>query len=222
MEKIKGIIFDVDGVIFDTERISAQFWDKTMKKYGYSMDIKTYAGVMGRDRQGIISGLSEAYGNNPKLDFAVLSEEKTAAMVESLDSGRIPVKEGVFEVLDYLKKNGYRIAVATSTRKERAKKRLEKEHVYEHIDAFMYGDEVERSKPNPEIFLKAAEKIGLEPEQCLVIEDSPAGIEAAKRGGFRCINIIDLKEPTEEMIKNTVARYRSLNDLISWLEENNK
>lgn len=222
MRKIKGVIFDVDGVIFDTERISAEFWDKTMRKYGYTMGVKTYANVMGRDRAGVIAGLEEAYNYDPKLDFGALSTEKTADMVEALDSGRIPVKEGVFEIIDYLEKNGYKKAVATSTRKSRAKKRLEKEHIYEHMDAFMYGDEVKESKPNPEIFLKAAEKINLKPEECLVIEDSPAGIEAARAGGFLCINVVDLKEPTDEMIAHSLARYNSLLEVIDWLEENNK
>lgn len=221
MNKIKGIIFDVDGVIFDTERISAEFWDRTMRKHGYEMDVKTYAQVMGRNRQGVIDGLTEIY-NNPKLDFDAISTEKTADMVEYLDSGRIPVKEGVFEIIKYLEDNNYKRAVATSTRKERAKRRLEKEHIYEHFQAFMYGDEVENSKPNPEIFLKAAEKIGLSPSECLVIEDSPSGVQAAYDGGFRCINVWDIKEPTEEMLNQTIYVCNSLLDVIDWLEKNNK
>ena len=143
-------------------------------------------------------------------------------MVESLDSGRIPVKEGVFEIIKYLEDNGYKRAVATSTRKSRAKQRLEKEHIYEHFQAFMYGDEVTHSKPNPEIFLKAAEKINLKPEECLVIEDSPSGVKAAYDGGFKCINVWDIKEPTEEMLNQTETVCNSLLGVIDWLKENNR
>lgn len=221
MKKIKGVIFDVDGVIFDTERISSEFWTKTMKKHGYHMDNEIYSQVMGRNAEGVISGLEEIY-KDPNIDFRAISKEKVADMVEYLDTGDIPVKTGVFEIIDYLEKNDYKRAVATSTRKERAKKRLEKEGIYKHMHAFMYGDEVTHSKPNPEIFLRAAEKINLKPEECLVIEDSPAGVEAASRGGFVCINVVDMKQPTEEMKRDTVAIYDDRFGVIDWLEENNK
>ena len=220
MNKIKGIIFDVDGVIFDTERISSEFWIKTMKKHGHHMDHEIYSQIMGRNSEGIISGLEEIY-KDPNIDFRAISKEKVDDMVEYLDSGDIPVKTGVFEIIDYLEKNGYKRAVATSTRKKRAKRRLEKEGIYKHMNAFMYGDEVIHSKPDPEIFLMAAKKIGLKPEECLVIEDSPAGVEAAIKGGFLCINVVDMKQPTEYIKKNTAAVCDDLFGVIEWLEKNN-
>jgi len=221
LTKIKGIIFDVDGVIFDTERMSSDFWTITMAKYGYEMGDNEYSQVMGRNREGIISGLEEIYKDSG-LDFATIANEKTEAMVAQLDAYPIPVLPGVFEMIEYMNKRGYKRGIATSTRKIRAEKRLKKENVYEHFDAYMYGDEVAASKPNPEIFLKVADKLGLKPEECLVLEDSPSGVEAAHRGGFRCINVVGIKEPTQDMIDHTEARLNNLLEVIDWLEENNR
>lgn len=219
MKDIKGIIFDVDGVIFDTERMSSKFWKKTMDRYGLEMNDEIYTEVMGRNVDGIISGLEEIYGKDT-LDFRKVASEKTAEMVEELDSKPIPILPGVFEILDYLKLKGYKLAVATSTRKERAEKRLKKEDIYDYIDEFMYGDQVEHSKPNPEIFLKVAEKLNLQPSECLVLEDSPAGVEAAYRGGFRCIHVVDMKKTTEEMKKQIIASCENLHEVKKWIELN--
>lgn len=221
MKKIKGVIFDVDGVIFDTERMSSAFWAKTMAKYGYKMDDSIYTQVMGRNRAGLIAGLEEIY-QDPSIDFDSISTEKTAAMVAELDANPIPVLPGVYEIVDYLEKNEYKRAIATSTREERSVSRLKRTNLYDRFQGYMYGDWVEHSKPNPEIFLKAAEQLGLKPEECLVLEDSPSGVEAAYNGGFPCINVVDFKEPTEAMIKHSIARCRGLLEVIDWLEENNK
>lgn len=220
MKNIKGVIFDMDGVIFDTERMSSRFWQKTMAKYGYEINDEIYAEVMGRDREGIVKALEGIY-KNPKIDFKSIAEEKTDAMVEELDKNPIPKLLGVDEILLFLKENNYKIAVATSTRKIRAEKRLKKEGLYDYFDAFMYGDDVNRSKPNPEIFLRAAEKLGLDPKNCLILEDSPSGIEAAYNGGFSCINVVDMKKPTEKMKSETIEICDNLFEVIEWLKHNN-
>lgn len=220
MNNIKAIIFDVDGVIFDTERMSARYWVATMSKYGYEMTEDTYKKVMGRNFEGIVSGLQEIY-NNPEIDFRTIALEKRESMVEELDKNRIPVLPGVYQLLDFLKENEYKIGIATSTRKERAKERLIKEDIFKYVDSDMYGDEVKNSKPSPEIFLKVAEKLNLKPSQCLVIEDSPSGLKAARDGGFISVNVVDFKEPDEEMKKNTDFVFNDLFEVISWLNKNN-
>lgn len=220
MKKIKGIIFDMDGVIFDTERISCRFWQKKLKEHGMDMTEDMYTEIMGRNRVGIIKGLESMF-NRPEIDFYKLSDEKVAEMGEFLDTGRIPVLPGVFEIIDYLDKNGYKKSIATSTRRVKAESRLKKENLFDHFDSIMYGDDVKISKPNPEIFLKTAEKMELNPSEILILEDSPSGIEAAHNGGFRCINVVDMKKPTEEMKSKTIAICDNLFDVIDWLEKNN-
>ncbi len=220
MKKIKAVIFDVDGVIFDTERMSSRFWIATMKKYGHKMTDETYKKVMGRNFDGVIDGLEKIY-NDPDIDFRSIAVEKREAMINELDSNRIPVLPGVFEIFEYLKEKGYKIGIATSTGRNLAEKRLKKENIYAYIDEFMFGDEVENSKPNPEIFLKVASKLNLRPEECLVLEDSPSGIKAAFSGGFKCINVVDFKEPTKEMINQSDGICNNLFEVIDWLEKNN-
>lgn len=220
MKKIKGIIFDMDGVIFDTERISCRFWQKKLKEHGMDMTEDMYTEIMGRNRVGIIKGLESMF-NRPEIDFYKLSDEKVAQMGEFLDTGRIPVLPGVFEIIDYLDKNGYKKSIATSTRRVKAESRLKKENLFDHFDSVMYGDDVKISKPNPEIFLKTAEKMELNPSEILILEDSPSGIEAAYNGGFRCINVVDMKKPTDEMKSRTIAICDNLFDVIEWLEKNN-
>lgn len=220
MKKIKGIIFDMDGVIFDTERISCRFWQKKLKEHGMDMTEDMYTEIMGRNRVGIIKGLESMF-NRPEIDFYKLSDEKVAQMGEFLDTGRIPVLPGVFEIIDYLDKNGYKKSIATSTRRVKAESRLKKENLFDHFDSIMYGDDVKISKPNPEIFLKTAEKMELNPSEILILEDSPSGIEAAYNGGFRCINVVDMKKPTDEMKSRTIAICDNLFDVIEWLEKNN-
>lgn len=220
MKKIKGVIFDVDGVIFDTESMSAEFWKKTLKKYGIDMEKSVYSEIMGRNKAGIVEKFEEFYSQS-NLDFWKLSDEKTEAMVNQLDNNPIPIMPGVFEILDYLKEKGYKLGVASSTRADRSIKRLKKENLYDYFEAFMFGDQVKESKPNPEIFLKTAEKLGIKPEECLILEDSPSGIEAAFKGGFNCINVVDQKQPDEEMKSRTIAICYNLKEVIDWLEKNN-
>ncbi|AUA30168.1 hydrolase, HAD superfamily, IA subfamily [Clostridioides difficile] len=197
MQKVEGIIFDMDGVLFDSERISLEFWMETFEKYGYTMTKEIYTSVMGRNRKGIIEGLTDIYDSSvPIID---LYDEKTKNMIEFMERKGAPIKLGVNELISFLKENGYKMAVATSTKRERAVKRLAKANLKDYFDAIVCGDDVVNSKPNPEIFLKAAKKINVNPQNCIVIEDSPMGVEAAYNGGIRCINVPDLKEPDEQI-----------------------
>ncbi|VFD67298.1 hydrolase, HAD superfamily, IA subfamily [Clostridioides difficile] len=122
MQKVEGIIFDMDGVLFDSERISLEFWMETFEKYGYTMTKEIYTSVMGRNRKGIIEGLTDIYDSSvPIID---LYDEKTKNMIEFMERKGAPIKLGVNELISFLKENGYKMAVATSTKRERAVKRL--------------------------------------------------------------------------------------------------
>lgn len=122
-------------------------------------------------------------------------------MFNYLDENKVLLKYSVYEILAYLKENNYKIAVATSTNRERAIKRLQGVDIYEKIDVIVCGDEVINSKPNPEIFLKTAKILNLCTKNCLVIEDSPVGVEAAYKGNIKVINVTDIKELDECMRK---------------------
>ncbi|EQF38456.1 haloacid dehalogenase-like hydrolase family protein [Clostridioides difficile CD169] len=133
MQKVEGIIFDMDGVLFDSERISLEFWMETFEKYGYTMTKEIYTSVMGRNRKGIIEGLTDIYDSSvPIID---LYDEKTKNMIEFMERKGAPIKLGVNELISFLKENGYKMAVATSTKRERAVKRLAKANLKDYFDA---------------------------------------------------------------------------------------
>ena len=135
-----------------------------------------------------------------------------------LDEG-VDVMPGARELLLYLKENKYKTCVASSSARERSLKLLEKHDLVKFFDDFVFGPEVERGKPNPDIFLKAAEKVGMPPEKCLVLEDSQAGIQAAYSAGMKVICIPDLKYPTEEYVQKATAVKESLFDIIHYLND---
>lgn len=196
MEKIEGIIFDMDGILFDTERVSFGIWKKVLKKYGYTMNKEQYISLMGRKHKDSNRLLMKMYGED--FPLKEIRDEKDMDMLKFINENGVPIKSGVFELLDFLSEKGYKAALATSANRERAVDLLEMAGIRDKFTAIVCGDEVIDSKPNPEIFLKAAQSIKADPEKCIVLEDSPAGIEAAYNGGMISINVPDLKEPDEE------------------------
>ena len=117
----------------------------------------------------------------------------------------VPLKEGLPELLEYLKGQDIRMAVATSTQQSLAEKMLKIAGVYEYFDAVAYGNKVKRSKPFPDIFQKAAEDLGVPMRECLVLEDSPNGIRAGAAAGCKAVMVPDLMEPTDELQTLTAA-----------------
>lgn len=199
MEKIEGIIFDMDGILFDTERIGYECYRKIFNKYGYDMNKEDYCLLIGRSRRNISEIFINKYGKD--LPLISIYAEKDKDMHEFIYRNGPPVKPGVYELLDFLIKKEYKIAVATSTYRERAINLLKTAGIIDRFNSIVCGDEVKNSKPDPEIFLKAAKKLNVEPNRCIVLEDSPVGIEAAYCGGMMSIIIPDLKEPDNKTKK---------------------
>ncbi len=199
MNIIKAVIFDMDGVLVDTEVISRRFWYEAIEHFGYEFQKEVFLSMLGRNEEGVKEELKNYYGD----DFPVheVYEYKLNNMLKYLDENIVPTKKGVYEILDYLRENNYKIAVATSTYRSRAIQRLKRVNIHDKFDVMVYGDEVIKSKPNPEIFLKAAKALDIDPKNCLVIEDSPAGVEAAYKGHIKVINVPDLKEPDDYIKK---------------------
>ena len=129
----------------------------------------------------------------------------------------IDLKPGAKELLQYLKHNGYKMIVASSSVRARAINLLTQNGIVEYFDDFVFGPEVKRGKPNPDIFLKAAEKLDEAPENCLVLEDSEAGIQAAYAANIPVICIPDLKKPSEEYVQKTTAVLGALDEVIHYL-----
>ena len=211
----KAVIFDMDGVIFDTEKVYLDIWIEVFEKYGYKMTKELYVTVMGTGRKNVIKTFLENFGDD--LPIEKMYEEKDNQLFYIIENQGIPLKKGVKELFSMLKEKNYKIALATSAKRERVEKQIKDKWLKESFDAIVCGDDVEKGKPSPDIFLKAAKKIDVEPENCFVVEDSPAGIKAAFSGGMKGIHVEDLKAADEDILKYCEKNFKNLQEIKEYL-----
>lgn len=214
---IKAVIFDLDGLLLDTEIVAFKVYEELGRRFSFTLTLPEFMeDFCGRPLRRNVAYCNEKFQLPWELEEAV--EEVLRIEKKILDEG-VDVMPGARELLVYLKENAYKTAVASSSARERSIRLLEQHNLVKYFDDFVFGPEVERGKPNPDIFLKAAEKLGIEPESCLVLEDSQAGIQAAYSAGMQVICIPNLKYPTEEYVEKATAVKESLFDVIKYLKE---
>lgn len=197
MTEKKAVIFDMDGVIFDSERLVLEGWIEIGKKYGIPDIEKVFPKCIGVNAVATKQIFLDYYGED--FPYDTYREETSRRFHEKYDNGRLPMKPGIKELLQYLRENGYRIGLASSTRQEVVRQELADAGILPYFETLTCGDMVKRSKPEPDIFLKAAETLGLEPQECIVIEDSYNGIRAASRACMFPIMVPDMIAPDGEM-----------------------
>ena len=196
---MKAFIFDMDGVIFDSERLYIDCCIEVAEKLGMDQIVETCHRCIGVTTEVTRAILLETYRD---IDLVDRFREQSVALVRSkIDSGLLEIKPGVRELLDFLFAKGCRIAIASSTRTDIVEKELADAGLRGYFSAVVGGDQAQRSKPNPDIFLKAAELLGEKPGNCVVIEDSFNGIRAAKAAGMTAIMVPDQLIPDEEISK---------------------
>lgn len=156
------------------------------------------------------------------IDYWEAKELRTQHVYKIRETEGIPVKKGVKDIFEYIRNNGLKCAVATSTRRESAEKTLHKIGVWDYLDAVVYGDEVEHGKPEPDIFLRAAKAIGISPSEAVVVEDSINGIKAGYAAGMRVVHIPDTIAIDDDIRKLTYMVCADLNGLIDVVESINK
>lgn len=208
---IKGIIFDMDGLMTDTEKLFLDLWCEIMREREEPEYRDILKHCIGLDHESTRKYINETLG----VDFPYMEilQEVGVRSRAYCEKNGVPVKPGLYELLDYLDQKEIPYAVATSTKLDRAKWRLDKIGVLDRLSGLVTGDMVENGKPNPDIFLKAAETLGLAPKDCMVLEDSPHGILAAHRAGCMPVMIPDLKQPDEETKGRLYALLESLYDV---------
>lgn len=214
--KVKAVIFDQDGLMFDTERLSVEGWDRVGAKYGVSVDNAFLDALRGGKRDTTLRLMKERFGEDfPCEEFLA---EKRAYSYRQIEERGVPVMKGLRELLTYLKEHGCKTAVATSSNSHWTEQNVRGAGLWEYFDVYTYGDMVRRAKPDPEIFYLAAERLGEEPGKCIVLEDSFNGINGALNGGFLPVMVPDLSIPGPELISRLTAKCDSLLDVISLFE----
>ncbi|EEG74269.1 HAD family hydrolase [[Clostridium] hylemonae] len=217
---VKGVIFDMDGTMFDTEHLSTVTWQMTGEKLKLDINDKLIESFRGGNPAQIRKLFHEALG--PDVDYDHVKEVKHAFFEMLTEKDGIPIKKGLFELMDYLREEKIPMAVATSTARARAENIIRRAGAYEYLSACVCGDAVEKSKPEPDIFWKAAEELGCSPKECLVLEDSTAGVLAGKAAGGYIIYIPDETDVPAEVLDGITGRMDSLLDVIGWIKAVNR
>lgn len=214
---MKAVVFDMDGVLFDTESISVKSWCEVAREQGIKDMESIVMQCIGRNDTDCKILLLNHYGQDfPYDSFKALVWDW---FQNYLDQNGIPVKKGVRELLAYLKEAGYAIGLASSSRRETVLGNLEKTGLTSYFSTIVTGDMVEHSKPLPDIYLLACEKMGVQPEQAYAIEDSPNGIKSAQAAGMKAIMVPDLLEPDEEIRKLSFRILEDLTQVQRFMEE---
>ena len=211
---IKAVIFDMDGVLLDTESMSDKTWAMAAKEFNVAVTADALNRCRGSNKEDIIAILKEMYGNDFDAENFLCATGKYFHELEF--STGIPLMHYAKEILEYLKPK-YRLALASSTSGPSVHRQLKNAGLIQYFVQMVTGDMVTHSKPNPEIYLRAASSIGISPENCLAIEDSPNGIRSASAAGMKVIMVPDMIKPTAELEKLCWKVLPSLEELKSVL-----
>lgn len=206
----QAAIFDMDGLLLDTERVCMRVFQQACEVQNLPFYEEVYLSIIGRNAAGIETIFRKAYGK--ELDR--LHQEWRTRYNAVVKHQAIPLKEGVIELLEWLKEHNFPTAVATSTAKDLAKIKLELAGLSKYFDNLTTGCEVTNGKPDPEIYLLAANRLNVDPTQCLAFEDSNNGVLAAVAANMSTYQIPDLVEPSEEVRQFGHTIVPSLHDVL--------
>lgn len=215
--ELRGAVFDMDGVLIDTEKLYVRFWRQSAADFGYNMTVEHVFGIRSLARKYANVKLKGIFGE--EFPCNQVREHRTELMDAYIAEHGVETKKGIFTMLDFLRDRGIKIAVATATPRERAVKRLEEIGALPYFDVIVCGDMIQNGKPEPDIYLKAASELGLLPESCAAFEDSPNGIKAAYSAGCQAVMIPDLTPPDAEIMPMLSAVYDSLDEATGFFED---
>lgn len=194
-DPIRAAIFDMDGTLLDTEALHGQAFAVTGKAMGYPLPATLQHSMVGIHRDGSRRLVADHMGPDFPLDL--FFDESDVAFTAMLDAG-IPLRPGAEIILEHFAKAGVPMAIATSSEAPYAQQRLEKAGLLHYFDVVVTRNDVTQAKPHPEPYLLAASRLGVDPADCVAIEDSPAGVRSATAAGIATVMVPDLLPATEE------------------------
>lgn len=187
MGKLKGVLFDMDGVLVDSESFIAEAAIRMFAEQCIYVEPEDFEPFIGSGEDRYLGGVAKKYGYSIDLDR---DKKRTYDIYAELVKGNLKPLPGIVEFINRCKIAGLKLAVATSADKVKMNVNLTELNLAKNtFDATINGLEVTHKKPDPEIFMKAAEKLGLHPRECLVVEDAINGVKAAKAAGCQCLAI---------------------------------
>ena len=216
---IKYAVFDMDGTLFDTERLFKEAWYQASEKMNLFDVERIYNSITGTSLDTTREIFEKEYGDS--ADFDVFIEDRMNIFLDMIRED-VPIKKGCFELLDFLRAQGIPCAVATSTHISITGSNLKRTGVDKYMDAVVTSADVEHGKPAPDIFLEAAKRIGACAEECIVLEDSNNGIRGAYAAGMMPIMIIDGVQPADDVKDKIFAKCDSMLDVIDIVKRENK
>lgn len=208
-----AVIFDMDGVIFDSEQAYIDIYRELLTRDGITFIEQACIDAIGANWLRTREIWREYYGD--AFDFEPYHTEARAILTKK----RFPLKPYVHEIFDDLTGRKVPIALASSTREESVMRMLSEADLVKYFDAIICGDMVSHSKPHPEIFLTAAQRLGVQPENCYVIEDSYNGIRCAHNAGMHPIMVPDILQPDDEIRGLAEVVLPNLREAIPYLEK---
>lgn len=214
---LKSVIFDMDGLLLDTEKLLVKFWVQAANEAGFCMKREHALSIRSLHRSYAIPYLKSLFGE--EFDYFKIRSRRMELMSDYLCCHPLELKKGARELLEYL--NGKKIpaAICTATDYERTQKYLTQTGIFGCFDKIICAAMVEHGKPSPDIYIYAAKQLGFEPEECLALEDSPNGVRSAAGAGCVTIMVPDLTEPDDELSELIQARADSLEDIIYIIEK---
>jgi len=212
----RGAIFDMDGTLFDTERIYQQAWTETADDFGLKRKPELGKAVSGSSGEKILLTIPQFFPEVDANEYFRRVVERVRREIEK----NLVIKAGVVEILTYLKENGVATAIASSTDTDAIIRNVKRKSLYKFFDAIAGGDMVTDGKPAPDIFLLAAKKLNLPPQDCYVFEDSANGIRGASAANCTPIMVIDQIEPLEDIRKLCAGIFYNMNDALAAVKRN--
>ncbi len=201
----------MDGLVLDSEKLYCRYWAEAARCFGFPMTFQQGMGMRALCKEAGEAKLRSYFG--PEADYTAIRAKRIELMAEA----QIDAKPGIFELLDFLREQGIPAAITSSSPPDRIRYYLSQVGLEHRFTALCSGHEVKRGKPDPDIYLHGAATLGLAPENCLALEDAPAGIEAAWRAGCVAVMVPDLDQPDEKTVSMLHAKADSLLDIIDYL-----
>lgn len=194
---IKGVISDMDGVMLDSEKLYVRFWCEAAQSLGFPMKKEHALGIRSLARVFAVKKLQGWFGT--EFDYDSVRNKRIELMDKYVAENGIEAKSGAKELLIWLKQNGYKTALATATPVDRASLYIKQVGLLELFDVICSAREVKRGKPEPDIYLLAAKRLGLAPGECMALEDSQNGVRSAFAAGCKTVLVPDLDNPENEL-----------------------